>query len=379
MAKNYYDILGIKKTATADEIKSAYRKLAKKYHPDMFTNAGDAEKKEAEVKFKEVNHAYEVLSDDQKRKVYDTYGDENGPQPGAGFGGAGGAGGFGFDVDDIFSTIFNGFGGGGSARAKNPNAPHRGQDIFKNISFTFEEAVFGVQKLVTIKRVENCPHCAGTGAKDGKAFKVCPQCNGRGKVTQSQRTPFGTINTEGVCPSCKGAGRIITEKCPLCAGHGRKEQAREIKVNIPAGIDAGQRITYQGEGHNGVNGGEKGSLVIEVSIAPHKLFKRNGADILMDLPLSFVDATLGCTMTIPTLYGDYDLKIPEGTQSGTVIKVKNMGVKKLRSNDKGDMQVKVVVEIPKSITHEQKELLKKLGDSFEDKQFPNQKAFNAKR
>lgn len=175
------------------------------------------------------------------------------------------------------------------------------------------------------------------------------------------------------------AGRIITEKCPLCAGHGRKEQAREIKVNIPAGIDAGQRITYQGEGHNGVNGGEKGSLVIEVSIAPHKLFKRNGADILMDLPLSFVDATLGCTMTIPTLYGDYDLKIPEGTQSGTVIKVKNMGVKKLRSNDKGDMQVKVVVEIPKSITHEQKELLKKLGDSFEDKQFPNQKAFNAKR
>ena len=379
MAKNYYEILGVAKTATADEIKSAYRQLAKKYHPDMFTNASDEEKKEAEVKFKEVNHAYEVLSDSQKRKTYDMYGDENGPQPGAGFGGGANAGaGFGFGVDDIFSTIFNGF-GGGNARSKNPNAPHRGQDIFKNLNLTFEEAVFGVQKTVTIKRVENCLHCAGTGAKDGKAFKVCPQCNGKGKVKQSQRTPFGVINTEGVCPSCKGAGKIITDKCPHCAGHGRKEVARDIKVNIPAGIDAGQRITYQGEGHNGVNGGEKGSLVIEVSIAPHKLFKRNGTDVFMELPVNFVDATLGCTKTIPTLYGDYELKIPDGTQSGTSLKIKNYGIKKLRENDRGDMYVKIMIEIPKSVTREQKDMLTKLADSFDEKQFPMQKAYIAKK
>lgn len=378
MAKNYYEILGLKKTATADEIKSAYRKLAKQYHPDMFTSASDEEKKAAEIKFKEVNHAYEVLSDDQKRKVYDAYGDENGPQPGAGFGGGAGGAGFGFDVDDIFSTIFNGF-GGGSSRSKNPNAPHRGQDIFKSLDLTFEEAVFGVQKTVQIKRVENCPVCAGTGAKDGKAFKICTHCGGKGKVTQTQRTPFGTINTEGVCPSCKGSGKIITEKCPHCAGRGRKEQTRDIKVNIPAGIDGGQRITYQGEGHCGINGGDKGSLVIEVSIAPHKLFVRNGSDIKMDLPISFVEATLGCTVTIPTLYGDYELKIPEGTQSGTSLKVKNMGVKKLRENDRGDMYVKVIVEIPKTVTHDQKEWLKKLGDSFDDKQFPIKKAYTAKK
>lgn len=379
MAKNYYEILGIKKGASADEIKSAYRKLAKQYHPDMFTSASDAEKKEAEVKFKEINHAYEVLADDQKRKIYDTYGDENGPQPGQGFGGASGAAGFGFDVDDIFSTIFNGFGGGGSSRSKNPHAPHRGQDILKNLSLSFEEAVFGVQKIVTIKRVENCPHCAGTGAKDGKAFKVCAQCGGKGKVKQSQRTPFGTINTEGVCPSCKGTGRIITEKCPHCAGHGRKEQAREIKVNIPAGIDAGQRITYQGEGHCGINGGEKGSLVIEVAIVPHKLFVRNGADVQMELPISFVEATLGCSVKIPTLYGEYELKIPEGTQNGAQLKIKNYGIKKLRENDKGDMVVTVTVEMPKSLTNAQKDMLKKLAETFDEKQFPIKKAFAAKK
>ena len=378
MASNYYEILGVGKTATADEIKSAYRKLAKKYHPDPYTSASEAEKKNAEEKFKEVNHAYEVLSDDQKRKMYDAYGDENGPQAGAGgFGGFSSAGGFGFDVDDIFSTIFSGFGGG--SRSRNENAPRRGQDILKNVTLTFEEAVFGVQKTVTVKRVENCSHCSGTGAKDGTAFKVCTQCNGRGRVTMSQRTPFGVINTESVCPTCKGTGKIITEKCQHCGGQGRQEQTREIKVNIPAGIDAGQRITYRGEGHGGINGGEKGSLVVEVNIAPHKLYTRKGFDIYMDLPINVVDATLGCTVTIPTLYGTHDLKIPETTQSGTVLKVKNAGIKHLRGADKGDMFVKIVVEVPKSVTREQKELLKKLSDTFEDKQFPIQKAYNAKK
>lgn len=379
MANNYYEILGVQKSATSDEIKSAYRKLAKKYHPDLYTSASESEKKSAEEKFKEVNHAYEVLSDEQKRKMYDAYGDENGPQGGAGgFGGFGGAGGFGFDVDDIFSTIFSGF-GGGSARSRNANAPRRGQDILKSVNLTFEEAVFGVQKTVSVRRVENCSHCGGTGAKDGKSFKVCTQCNGSGRVTMTQRTPFGMINTESVCPTCKGTGKIITEKCSHCSGQGRTEQVREIKVNIPAGIDAGQRVTYRGEGHSGINGGEKGSLVVEVKIAPHKLFVRSGFDIKMDLPVSFVDAALGCTVTIPTLYGSYDLKIPEGTQSETVLKVKNMGIKKLRGSDKGDMYVKVVVEVPKSVTREQKDMLKKMAATFDEKQFPIQKAYNAKK
>jgi len=377
--KSYYEILGLTKTASADDIKSAYRKLAKKYHPDLYTTASEAEKKSAEEKFKEVNHAYEVLSDADKRKMYDTYGDENGPQPGsAGFGGGGSGGGFGFDVDDIFSTIFSGFGGANTSRG-GTSAPHRGQDILKSINLTFEEAAFGAQKTVNVKRVEACPHCKGSGAKDGKAFKVCTHCKGSGRVTTAQRTPFGVINTDSVCPTCKGAGKIITEKCPRCGGQGRIEQMREIKVNVPAGIDAGQRITYRGEGHSGVNGGEKGNLVVEVSVSPHRLFVRKGFDIYMDLPLNFVEATLGCTVNVPTLYGVRELKIPESTQSGTIMKIKGVGIKNLRNADKGDMYVKVVVEVPKTVTREQKDLLKKLSDAFDEKQFPLKKAYNLKK
>lgn len=380
MAKNYYEILGVSKTATGDEIKSAYRKLAKQYHPDLYTTKSDAEKKAAEEKFKEINHAYEVLSDEQKRAAFDTYGDENGPQGGAGgfggFSGFGDASGFGFD--DIFSSIFSGF-GGGSSRANRANAPRRGQDILVGLNITFEEAVFGTQKTVSVKRVENCPHCDGTGAKDGKAFKVCTQCNGRGRVSVTQRTPFGQISTESVCPSCHGTGKIITEKCSHCSGQGRSEKVREVKVNIPAGIDAGQRITYRGEGHSGVNGGEKGSLVVEISISAHKLFRRNGFDIELDLPINFVDAAMGCTVSVPTLYGKHDLKIPECTQSGTVLKIRNMGIRKLRGSDKGDMYVNVIVEVPKSLTREQKELLKKLGSTFETKQHPLRKAYEDKQ
>ncbi len=369
MAKNYYEILGIEKSANADEIKSAYRKLAKKYHPDLYTTASDAEKKSAEEKFKEINHAYEVLSDDQKRAAYDTYGDENGPQAGMG--------GFGFDMDDIFSSIFSGF--GGSSRSQRANAPRRGQDILVRVNITFEEAVFGTQKTVSVRRVENCASCGGTGAKDGKAFKVCTQCNGSGKINMTQRTPFGQISTQTVCPTCHGSGKIVTEKCPHCAGQGRSEKTREVKVNIPAGIDAGQRITYRGEGHGGINGGEKGSLVVEVSVAPHKLYVRNGFDIHLEVPINFVDAAMGCTISVPTLYGKHDLKIPDGTQSGAVFKIRNAGIQKLNKSDKGDMFVKVAVEVPKSLTREQKELLKKLADTFEPKQYPMKKAYTDKQ
>lgn len=378
-AKNYYEILGVEKTATADELKLAYRKLAKKYHPDMYVSASEQEKKDAEAKFKDINHAYEVLSDPQKRAAYDTYGDENGPQAGAGFGGfSGGAGGFGFDMDDIFSSIFSGF-GGGSSRAQRANAPQRGQDILVGVNLTFEEAAFGTQKTVNVKRVENCPDCKGTGAKDGTAFKVCSQCKGSGRVTMTQRTPFGQVSTQGVCPTCHGTGKIITDKCTSCGGVGRFEKVREVKVNIPAGIDSGQRIRYDNEGHAGSNGGEKGGLYVEVRVAPHKLFSRNGFDVLLELPISIVDATLGTTIEVPTLYGNKEVKIPEGTQSGTVFTIKNYGIKKLKGTGKGDMFVKVVVEVPKSVSKEQKEFLKRFDQiSDQKKQYPLKKAYDEK-
>lgn len=378
-AKNYYEILGVEKTATADELKLAYRKLAKKYHPDMYVSASEQEKKDAEAKFKDINHAYEVLSDPQKRAAYDTYGDENGPQAGAGFGGfSGGAGGFGFDMDDIFSSIFSGF-GGGSSRAQRANAPQRGQDILVGVNLTFEEAAFGTQKTVSVKRVENCPDCKGTGAKDGTAFKVCSQCKGSGRVTMTQRTPFGQVSTQGVCPTCHGTGKIITDKCTSCGGVGRFEKVREVKVNIPAGIDSGQRVRYDNEGHAGSNGGEKGGLYVEVRVAPHKLFSRNGFDVLLEVPISIVDATLGTTIEVPTLYGNKEVKIPEGTQSGTVFTIKNYGIKKLKGTGKGDMFVKVVVEVPKSVSKEQKEFLKRFDQiSDQKKQYPLKKAYDEK-
>ncbi len=384
-AKNYYEILGVEKTATADELKLAYRKLAKKYHPDMYVSASEQEKKDAEAKFKDINHAYEVLSDPQKRAAYDTYGDENGPQAGAGFGGFSGfgnggtgAGGFGFDMDDIFSSIFSGF-GGGSSRAQRANAPQRGQDILVGVNLTFEEAAFGTQKTVNVKRVENCPDCKGTGAKDGTAFKVCSQCKGSGRVTMTQRTPFGQVSTQGVCPTCHGTGKIITDKCTSCGGVGRFEKVREVKVNIPAGIDSGQRVRYDNEGHAGSNGGEKGGLYVEVRVAPHKLFSRNGFDVLLEVPISIVDATLGTTIEVPTLYGNKEVKIPEGTQSGTVFTIKNYGIKKLKGTGKGDMFVKVVVEVPKSVSKEQKEFLKRFDQiSDQKKQYPLKKAYDEK-
>ena len=351
----------------------------------MAKSASEQEKKDAEAKFKDINHAYEVLSDPQKRAAYDTYGDENGPQAGAGFGGFSGfgsdgtgAGGFGFDMDDIFSSIFSGF-GGGSSRAQRANAPQRGQDILVGVNLTFEEAAFGTQKTVNVKRVENCPDCKGTGAKDGTAFKVCSQCKGSGRVTMTQRTPFGQVSTQGVCPTCHGTGKIITDKCTTCGGVGRFEKVSEVKVNIPAGIDSGQRVRYDNEGHAGSNGGEKGGLYVEVRVAPHKLFSRNGFDVLLEVPISIVDATLGTTIEVPTLYGNKEIKIPEGTQSGTVFTIKNYGIKKLKGTGKGDMFVKVVVEVPKSVSKEQKEFLKRFDQiSDQKKQYPLKKAYDEK-
>lgn len=383
--KDYYEILGVDKKASNDELKAAYRKLAKKYHPDLYTNATEAEKKNAEAKFKEINHAYDVLSDADKRAAYDAYGTENGPMGGgaggSGFGGFGGFGqggqGFSFDMDDIFSSIFSGFGGGRSQQSR-ANAPQRGTDIRVRLGITFEEAAFGTQKKISIKRIENCPDCNGTGAKDGKAYKVCTNCHGTGHVTQTQRTPFGQFSSTGVCPVCKGKGKVITEVCKSCGGQGRTEKTREITVNIPAGIDNGQTITYAGEGNGGRNGGERGSLVVEIMVRPHKLFRRSGSDLQLELPITIAEAALGCSIYVPTLKNPQELKIPEGTQSGTIFKLKNCGIKKLRDSDYGDMYVKVIVEVPKSLSREQKDLLRRLDGSFELKQFPRKKEYKDK-
>lgn len=384
--KSYYEILGVDKNASADELKSAYRKLAKKYHPDMYAGASEAEKKDAEAKFKEVNHAYDVLSDPQKRAAYDTYGSENGPMGGAGggggFSGFGGFGthggqGFSFDMDDIFSSIFSGFGGGRSQQSR-AGAPQRGSDIRVGLTLTFEEAAFGVQKKINVRRVESCSACGGTGAKDGKAFKTCATCNGSGHVTQVQRTPFGQFSSTGVCPTCRGTGRVITEPCKACNGQGRVERVREITVNVPAGIDNGQTITYAGEGNGGRNGGDRGSLVVEITVKPHKLFKRVGSDLQLEIPVTISEAALGCTLSVPTLKGAKDLKVPEGTQSGTVFKMKGCGVKKLRGSDNGDLFVKVTVEVPRNVTREQKDLLRRLDAAFEVKQFPKRKEYREK-
>ena len=246
------------------------------------------------------------------------------------------------------------------------------------MTLSFEEAAFGVQKKVSVRRTETCSDCNGTGAKPGSGTKVCSNCRGTGQVTHTQNTPFGQFSSTGVCPVCKGKGKIVSDPCKTCGGTGISEKAREITVNIPAGIDNGQTITYSGEGNAGRNGGERGSLVVEIAVRPHKLFKRSGSDLQLELPLTIAEAALGCTVVVPTLKNSQELRIPEGTQSGTVFKIKGGGIKKLRSQDSGDLYVKVIVEVPKSLTREQKDLLRKLDADFDLKQFPRKKEYKDK-
>ncbi|MDD4839719.1 MAG: molecular chaperone DnaJ [Clostridia bacterium] len=382
--KDYYKLLGVEKGATADELKSAYRKMAKKYHPDTLSSSSADDKKTAETKFKEINHAYDILSDPQKRETYDRFGDENA----GGMGGAGGFGGFsqGFsgassvDFDDILSSIFSGFGGmGGQTRSSSKqNIAQRGQDLLVGLSISFEEAAFGAEKTVNVRRVENCPSCKGTGAKNGTSFKTCSACNGTGKVQTIQRTPFGQFSSVVPCPTCKGRGKIVEEVCPVCQGNARREYTRDVKVNIPAGIDNDQRINYSGEGGAGINGGENGNLIVQIKVRPHKLFKRNINDMFIEIPITMMDATLGCVISVPTLTKPTELDIPAGTQTGTEFKIKGQGIKYIRKNTYGDLYVTITVEVPKSISREQKDLLKKLQSSVDVKQFPKQKEYKDK-
>ena len=371
-SKDYYSILGVDKNASADEIKSAYRRLAKKYHPDL-NKAPDAAEK-----FKEINEAYEVLGDDKKRANYDQFGSADGPQFGGGQGGGfsdffggGGFGGFGGGFSDIFSDIFSAFGGEGRRSRVN----ERGEDINLAMKLSFEEALFGVEKTITIGKVETCGACSGTGAKNGTAFSTCPDCKGLGRVRIQQNTMFGTTIREGACPKCGGTGKVIKEKCADCAGKGYKRVQKSIVVKIPAGIDDGQTVRMRGEGNSPLGRGTNGDLNIKITVAKHKLFKRDGVDLSYDLYLPFTTLLLGGKVEIPLPKGKFVLDIKERTPSGTIMRLKGKGVKILNREAYGDLLVTLKSEAPKNLSVQQKDLLEKLSESFSDTDFPKYKDF----
>ena len=371
--RDYYDVLGVGKSADATEIKKAYRKLAMKYHPDK--NPGD---KEAEEKFKEINEAYEVLSDETKRNNYDQFGHEG--VNGQGFGGAGGFGGQGFGgFDDIFGDIFGDmFGGGFGGGRPRRRGPERGADIRQRINISFEEAAFGKEVKVKINRSEECDECHGSGAKPGTSKKTCPTCNGSGQVQSVQRTPFGNIASTRTCATCNGEGEVIDSPCSKCHGKGSIRKTKTIEVDIPAGIDEGQMIKLSGQGELGTRGGPRGDLYIEVSVNVHQLFTREGYDVYLEMPITFAQATLGDEIQVPTLDGKVQYQVPEGTQTGTVFRLKGKGIPKLRSNVRGDQYVKVTVEIPKKLNDKQKELVRQFAKECGEEVHERQKSLSDK-
>lgn len=358
--RDYYEVLGVDKNASEADIKKAFRKLARKYHPDV--NPGD---KEAEAKFKEINEAYDVLSNAEKRQQYDQFG-HDAPN----FGGAGGFGGFGGggfgtsadfgDLGDIFNMFFGG--GGGSAQA---NGPRQGNDLRYDLTLTFEEAVFGCKKTITVDRWVTCSTCGGSGAKPGTSPETCSRCHGTGRVTSMQQTPFGRMQTQTTCPECGGTGKVIKEKCPDCGGTGRKRESKSLEVNIPAGVDNGTRLRMASEGEAGENGGPAGDLYIYIRVRPHDIFTRDDNDIYMEQKINVAQAALGDEIEVPTLEGRIKFTIPAGVQSGARFRLKGKGVKSMRGYGKGDQYVTVTIETPKNLSAEQRELFEKLADSLE--------------
>ena len=362
MKENYYDILEINKNASPEIVEKAYKTLVKKYHPDL--NKDDPT---AAEKFKECNEAYSVLSDPDKRAKYDQFGFAGvDPNYAAGQGGYGGAGGFGFDGDidlgDIFSSFFGG--GGGGFGGRNPNAQQRGRDIQTTVNISFEEAAKGCKKTVEISKVEDCSQCHGTGAAEGTSPKTCTQCGGRGYITVQQGSGFFQINTQRPCPTCNGTGKVIEKPCTKCAGRGKVRKKTKVDINIPAGIDNGQVVTARGLGDAGVNGGPAGDLRVGVMVNDHKDFVRDGYDIHYEKHISIVEACLGVKVRIPTLDGDVEYSVPAGTQPNEVFRLKGKGIQRLNSVAKGDLYVHIVVDIPKSLTEEQKHLLKEFDKTY---------------
>ena len=372
--RDYYEVLGIQKGASEDEIKKAYKKLARKYHPDM--NPGD---KEAEEKFKEVNEANEVLSDPEKKARYDQFGFAGvDPNYGAGAGGGAYGGGFDFgDLGDIFGSFFGcGFGGG---QRRNPNAPQRGESIRASVSVSFTEAAFGCEKSVTLERSEQCPTCKGNGCAPGTTPEICPDCHGTGTVQTRRQTPMGVFASNGPCRKCGGTGRLIHQPCPDCRGTGAVRKRKTIKVNIPAGIDHGQTISLRGQGNAGRNGGPAGDLLITVMVQPHELFRRDGVDVFCEAPITFAQAVLGAELEIPTIDGKVKYSIPEGTQTGTVFRLKGKGIPVLNGRGRGDQYVTVTIETPRNLNKEQKEALRRFSETLGESNYEKRKSFFKKK
>lgn len=360
--RDYYEVLGIQKGASEDEIKKAFRKMALKYHPDR--NPGD---KEAEEKFKEVNEAYTVLSDSDKRAKYDRFGFA-GVDPSAGFGGgAGGGAGFGgFDdiFGDIFGDMFGGGFGGGSARRR--NAPTKGRDLQKGLTIEFEEAAFGVKKTISLNKYVTCEKCHGEGTAEGTSRRTCPKCGGSGVVTSVRRTAFGQFQSQSPCPDCGGKGTIIDHPCPDCKGTGRVKKNLKIDINIPAGVDNDSIIPIRGQGEPGENGGPNGDLYIVIRVKPHPLFRRSGNDLRLEIPISFEQAALGDEIIVPTLDGKVKYKVPSGTQPGTTFRLRGKGVADVRTGRPGDLFVTVTIEVPTKLSSKQKKAIKDMGEKLDE-------------
>ena len=368
--RDYYEVLGVEKGASADEIKRAYRKKAMQFHPDR-----NPDNPEAEAKFKEAGEAYEVLSDDDKRARYDQYG-HAGVDPNFGAGGYGGYGGGGFggfsgfgDFGDIFSDIF----GGGGSRASSANAPRRGENVGARVEITFEEAAFGVEKEVTAARIENCAACSGSGSADG-AVETCDRCRGTGQVRTTQNFMGMTMQSTAACPQCNGKGKVIKTPCSTCKGKGKVRRNKKVNVRVPAGVDDEQMVRVKGEGNVGANGGPNGDLMVEVNIKPHKIFQREGMNVICEMPISFTQAALGAEIQVPTLDGNVKYTIPEGTQTDTVFRLRDKGIPDVYNKSRrGNQLVRVVVETPTKLNKEQKELLRQLEESLGDT--PKRKKF----
>ncbi len=371
--RDFYEVLGLKKGASDDEIKKAFRKMAMKYHPDK--NPGD---KVAEEKFKEVNEAYSVLSDPDKKSKYDRFG-HAGVDPNAGFGGGGfggGAGGF-EDIFDIFGNMFGGgFGGGTQSRRR--NGPMKGRDLQKAITITFEEAAFGTKKEIQLNKYVKCGTCNGEGNKPGTEKKTCPKCNGTGQVHTVQRTPFGQFQSTGPCDQCGGKGKIIDTPCQDCGGTGKIRKNIKINIDIPAGVDNDSVIPIRGQGEPGENGGPNGDLYVVITVRPHDMFKRKGSDLYLDIPIAFNQAALGDDITVPTLDGKVSYKVPAGTQPNTVFRLKGKGVRDIRSGRMGDLYVKVILEVPTKLNSKQKKAIEEMGKAVHSDCYLKKSSFSDK-
>ena len=368
--RDYYEVLGIQKGATEDEIKKAFKKKAREFHPDLHQDDPSCEEK-----FKEVNEAYEVLSDPEKKQRYDQFGHAGvDPSYGGAGGDMGGFGGFG-DVGDILEGIFGGGIFGGGSKASSANAPKRGSDINVSVVISFMEACRGKKQELKVNRMAVCDACRGSGTDGGTSAEICPDCQGRGSVKSTQRTPFGMISSTKPCPHCGGKGKIIKNPCTKCRGVGRVRTAKTVSFDIPEGIADGQTIRLSGQGDCGINGGPSGNLNVTISVKGHPLFTREGYDIHCEIPVTYTQAVLGDEITVPTIDGNVKYTIGEGTQTGTVFRLKGKGVKKLDRADRGNQYVKINVEVPKNLTKKQKDLLKAFENSLNEKNYAKRQSF----